>query len=171
DVAAVDAALEAVVDFVLLDHPFEAAQADAARRHLAVERRHESIERLAALPVRPPQPRVADDDAVGEDVLARPHRHGAADTLAVDLVAEFNRSFGEGENASRYREFDRAIGMRLRHRDALLPGEAGAPQRHAAIDADRHQADAPVPAGVAGGLAQEVEGHALEPVAQIVPGK
>ena len=168
DVAAVHPHLEIVIDGVLLDDPVELAQADAARRALAVECRPQLVKVLLALPGRPPQFRVADGHVVGEDVLARPHHELVAELLAGDLVHQLHRAFGEGEDAGGDRQLHRSAAVDLRHRDALLPCEARAAQRHAAIDADGHEADAPVPAGVAGGLAHEVHVHAGQAVAQII---
>ncbi len=48
---------------------------------------------------------------------------------------------------------------------------ARAAQRHRAVDAGRHEADAPVPAGMAGGLADEVHVDAFEPVGLVVLGE
>ena len=81
---------------------------------------------------------------------------------------QLDRAFGEGENPRRDRQLDALVAMRLLDRDAFLPRQPRATERHAAIDADRHQANAPVPSGVAGGLAHKVHVIAGEAVRLII---
>src|SRR5690606_41045530 len=108
---------------------------------------------------------------VGEDVLTLGYLHPPAELLAIELVQKFNLSFSEGENASRESHFDARLRVLLVDLHALLPGQRGAPNDHAAVDARGHEADAPVPAGVAGWLAHEVHVHALEAVGEVVLGE
>src|SRR6185437_16751275 len=114
---------------------------------------------------------ILDRDVVDEDVIAGDNHDLVGDPLSIDTVGDLNRAVIEGEKTSLDREFDRIPAMRLLDCDALLPGEAGATEHHPAIDADRHQANTPVPSGMAGRLADEVHVDALETVGLIVPGE
>ena len=171
DVAAIDAAFETVVDLVFFDDPFQLAQADLAGGFFAIEGGGQLIERLRALPGRPPQLWVVDGEIVGDGIVARMHRDFVGDGLAIDGVLDFDHASGEGEEVGLDRQLDRMGAMGLIDLDAVLPGKAGFAQAHGAIDADRHQADAPVPAGVAGRLAHEIHVHALQPIGLVVLGE
>ena len=121
--------------------------------------------------VRPPELGVPDGDGVGEDVFARAHRDLVDDLVAGDLVGEFDGAVGEGEHPRLDRQLDARLAVRLLDLDTFLTREARAADGHAAIDAGRHQADAPVPAGMAGGLAYEIEMDARQAVAEVVVGE
>ncbi len=112
-----------------------------------------------------------DGEIVGDEVFARHHGDLVGNDLAVDTVLDLSRAMAEGEEAGQNRQFDRMRAVRLLNRDALLPHQARTAQRHAAIDADRHQADTPVPSGMAGGLADEIHVDALEAIGLVVLGE
>ena len=159
DVDAVDAEIHRHARFIGLGDQLELAQPDLLLDLVAGDRDDRIVERLRAVARRPPERRAED--------LERKRRRGAPGARHLDLGRYGLGAEGEGHRHLAAADCGQLDVGRDRHHPALVVALADdhvldaraveEMQLRLGIDAEHHQAQAPVPAGVALGLADHVE--------------